>query len=37
MVRTTYLIDAAGRIARIWDKVRVKGHAAAVLEAAKAL
>lgn len=37
MVRTTYLIDAAGRIARVWDKVRVKGHAAAVLEAAKAL
>ncbi len=37
MVRTTYLIDAAGRIARVWDKVKVKGHAAAVLEAAKAL
>ncbi|MFN7157241.1 MAG: peroxiredoxin, partial [Erythrobacter cryptus] len=27
MVRATYLIDAAGRIARIWDKVKVKGHA----------
>lgn len=37
MVRTTYLIDAGGRIARVWDKVRVKGHAAEVLEAAKAL
>jgi peroxiredoxin Q/BCP len=37
MVRTTYLIDADGKIAQVWDKVRVKEHAAAVLEAAKAL
>ncbi|MFZ9394557.1 MAG: peroxiredoxin [Erythrobacter sp.] len=37
MVRTTYLVDAAGRIARIWDKVKVKGHAEEVLAAAKAL
>lgn len=37
MVRTTYLIDAEGRIARVWNKVRVKGHAEEVLEAAKAL
>ena len=37
MVRTTYLLDAEGRIARIWDKVKVKGHAAEVLEAAKSL
>lgn len=37
MVRTTYLLDAQGRIARVWDKVKVKGHAADVLEAAKAL
>lgn len=37
MVRTTYLIDAEGRIARVWDKVKVKDHAAQVLEAAKAL
>lgn len=37
MVRTTYLVGADGRIARVWDKVKVKGHAAAVLEAAKAL
>jgi peroxiredoxin Q/BCP len=37
MVRTTYLIDAAGRIAQVWDKVKVKGHASAVLEAAQAL
>ena len=37
MVRTTYLLDAQGRIAQVWDKVKVKGHAAEVLEAAKAL
>jgi peroxiredoxin Q/BCP len=37
MVRTTYLVDADGRIARVWDKVKVKDHASQVLEAAKAL
>jgi len=37
MHRTTYLVDAEGRIARVWRKVKVKGHAAEVLEAAKAL
>lgn len=37
MVRTTYLIDAEGKIARVWDKVKVKDHAAQVLEAAKGL
>jgi NAD(P)-dependent dehydrogenase (short-subunit alcohol dehydrogenase family) len=37
MVRTTYLIDAEGKIAKVWDKVKVKGHAQAVLEAAQAL
>jgi len=37
MHRTTYLIDRDGRIARIWRKVKVKGHAAEVLEAARAL
>ena len=37
MVRTTYLVAADGTIAQIWDKVKVKGHAEAVLEAAKAL
>lgn len=37
MVRTTYLIGADGRIARVWNKVKVKGHAAEVLEAARAL
>ena len=37
MVRTTYLIGADGKIARVWNKVRVKGHVQEVLEAAKAL
>jgi thioredoxin-dependent peroxiredoxin len=37
MVRATYLIDASGKIARIWDKVKVAGHADEVLAAAKAL
>jgi peroxiredoxin Q/BCP len=35
--RTTYLIDRKGRIAAVWHKVKVKGHAAEVLEAARAL
>ena len=37
VLRTTVLIDPDGRIARIWPKVKVEGHAAQVLEAAKAL
>lgn len=37
MERTTYLLDADGKIARVWRKVKVKGHAEEVLEAAKAL
>ena len=37
IVRTTFLIDKSGRIVKIWNKVRVKDHAAAVLEAAGAL
>ena len=37
MVRTTYLVDPEGRIARLWNNVRVKGHAEEVLAAAKAL
>lgn len=37
MVRTTYLVGADGKIARVWDKVKVKGHADDVLAAAKAL
>lgn len=35
--RTTFLIDAEGKIAHIWRKVRVKGHVKDVLEAAQAL
>jgi len=35
--RTTFLIDAQGRIARIWSKVKVPGHAAEVLAAVRAL
>jgi peroxiredoxin Q/BCP len=37
MVRTTYLVGADGKIARVWDKVKVKGHAGEVLAAAQAL
>ena len=35
--RSTFLIDAEGRIARIWNKVKVDGHVAEVLEAVRAL
>ncbi|MEM9436904.1 MAG: thioredoxin-dependent thiol peroxidase [Pseudomonadota bacterium] len=35
--RATYLIDGSGRIAQVWRKVKVPGHADAVLEAVKAL
>ena len=35
--RTTFLVDRNGRIARIWENVKVPGHAESVLEAAKAL
>lgn len=35
--RSTFLIDASGKIARIWRKVKVKGHAQEVLEAARSL
>ena len=37
MVRSTYLVDADGTIARIWPKVKVAGHAEDVLAAAQAL
>jgi peroxiredoxin Q/BCP len=36
MVRSTVLVDADGKIARVWHKVKVKGHAAEVLAAAQA-
>jgi len=35
--RSTFLFDRDGKLAKEWRKVRVKGHADAVLEAAKAL
>jgi peroxiredoxin Q/BCP len=35
--RSTFLFDAAGKLAREWRKVRVKGHAAEVLDAARSL
>jgi peroxiredoxin Q/BCP len=35
--RTTLLIGRDGRVVRVWENVKVPGHAAAVLEAAKAL
>jgi thioredoxin-dependent peroxiredoxin len=35
--RTTFLIAADGKIAQMWNKVKVPGHAAEVLKAAKAL
>ena len=37
MVRSTVLVDGQGRVARVWSPVKVKGHAAEVLEAARAL
>ncbi len=36
MVRATYLIGEDGKILRVWPKVKVKGHAQEVLEAATA-
>lgn len=35
--RSTFLIGADGKIAAIWRKVKVAGHAEAVLQAARAL
>jgi peroxiredoxin Q/BCP len=37
ILRTTVLVDADGRIARIWRNVRVDGHADEVLAAARSL
>lgn len=35
--RCTFLIGKDGKVARVWHNVKVKGHAAEVLEAAQAL
>jgi peroxiredoxin Q/BCP len=37
IIRTTVLIGANGRIAKIWRNVRVDGHADEVLAAVRAL
>jgi peroxiredoxin Q/BCP len=37
ILRTTVLIGAEGKVAKIWRNVRVDGHADAVLEAARSL
>ena len=37
MDRATFLVDAEGKVARIWRKVKVPGHAQDVLKAAQAL
>lgn len=37
VLRSTAIIDPEGKIARIWRKVRVKGHVEEVLEALKSL
>jgi len=36
VARTTYLIDADGHVAERWERVKVKGHVDAVLEAIRA-
>ncbi|MEM8696250.1 MAG: thioredoxin-dependent thiol peroxidase [Pseudomonadota bacterium] len=35
--RATFLIDGDGKVAKVWPKVKVAGHAEAVLEAVQAL
>jgi thioredoxin-dependent peroxiredoxin len=37
MERSTFLVDQSGKIARVWRKVGVTGHAAEVLAAAQGL
>ena len=35
--RATFLVDPSGRLAKIWHKVKVAGHAEEVLQAAKSV
>lgn len=35
--RSTFLIDGSGKVVRLWNKVKVPGHVAEVLEAVRAL
>ena len=37
ILRTTYVIDADGRVAKVFEKVKPKGHAGQVLEALQGL
>jgi peroxiredoxin Q/BCP len=37
IIRSTFLIGKDGKIAKVWPKVKVAGHADEVLEAVKAL
>lgn len=37
VIRKTFLIGPDGRVAKVWPKVKVAGHAEAVLEAVRAL
>ncbi len=37
IVRSTFLIDAGGKVARVWPKVKVRGHVDEVREALAAL
>ena len=37
MERSTFLVDRTGKVARVWRKVKVEGHAKQVLDAVKAL
>ncbi|HET7023701.1 MAG TPA: thioredoxin-dependent thiol peroxidase [Gemmatimonadales bacterium] len=36
ILRTTFLIDGSGKVARVFEKVRPRGHAAQILEALQA-
>ncbi len=35
--RSTFLVDGVGKVARVWPKVKVKGHVAEVLDAVRSL
>jgi peroxiredoxin Q/BCP len=37
VIRSTFLVDARGKIAAIWKVTRIKGHAQAALDAARVL
>ena len=37
IARTTFLVDPEGRIAQVWPRVKVDGHAEAVLAALRGL